>query len=26
MKKDDPRRAIQLPPYVINAGITANPR
>ena len=26
MTKDDPRRAIQLPPYVINAGITANPR
>ena len=26
MPKDDPRRAIQLPPYVINAGITANPR
>ena len=26
MKKDDPRRAIQLPPFVINAGITANPR
>lgn len=26
MTKDDPRRAIQLPPYVITAGITANPR
>jgi len=26
MKKDDPRRAIQLPQYVITAGITANPR
>ncbi len=26
MKKDDPRRAIQLHEYVINAGITANPR
>ena len=26
MKKDDPRRAIQLPQYVISAGITANPR
>lgn len=26
MKKEDPRRAIQLPEYVINAGITPNPR
>ena len=26
MPKDDPRRAIQLPTYVINAGIQANPR
>ena len=26
MKKDDPRRAIQLPENVIKAGITANPR
>lgn len=26
MKKEDPRRAIQLPQYVISAGITANPR
>ena len=26
MPKDDPRRAIQLPPFVITAGITANPR
>ena len=26
MPKDDPRRAIQLHEYVINAGITANPR
>ncbi len=26
MTKDDPRRAIQLHEYVINAGITANPR
>lgn len=26
MKKDDPRRAIQLPEFVIKAGIEANPR
>lgn len=26
MKKDDPRRALQLPQSVINAGITPNPR
>ena len=26
MKKEDPRRAIQLPDQVINAGIEANPR
>ena len=26
MTKDDPRRAIQLPPSVIRAGLTANPR
>lgn len=26
LKKDDPRRAIQLPPRVISAGVTPNPR